>query len=157
MVESFVEKPDAAVAMELFARGGVWNSFLFAATGASVLRRYEQRLPALLEHFRAAFAGGLDGRAPRLDELYAELDTHDFSRELLQGSEANLHIEIVPPCGWTDLGTPARVEACLASVRQEPDLLLAASAPGARATFDLALAMRRKRVVRQETPAPLTA
>ena len=57
-IERFVEKPESHLAMELFARGGVWNSFLFAARAASLVDRFEQRLPGVLATFRSAFAQG---------------------------------------------------------------------------------------------------
>ena len=36
-----------------------------------------------------------------------------LSRDVLEGSEDFLRVQLVPPCGWTDLGTPRRVAECL--------------------------------------------
>lgn len=112
-VRAFVEKPDEDPARELLARGGVWNSFLVVAGVETLWRLYERRLPALLGRFRSVsgVSGALD--PSRLEELYADLPSHDFSRELLQGSEASLRLVNVPRCGWNDLGTPARLAACI--------------------------------------------
>jgi mannose-1-phosphate guanylyltransferase len=115
-VARFVEKPDGARASELMAQGALWNSFLVVADGRSILSLYERRLPGLLQRFRSAFGFAGRKRAARLRELYAGLEVNDFSRHVLEGSEDRLHLLIVPPCGWTDLGTPSRVKACLASV-----------------------------------------
>lgn len=119
-VERFVEKPDAALATRLMAQGAVWNSFLIVARGVALLELYERRLPALLAAFLATFAAGPAGRAHRLERLYAGLGDDDFSRMVLQGNEERLRLELVPQCGWTDLGTPARVEACLAELARRP-------------------------------------
>lgn len=140
-VERFVEKPAPAVAAELFAAGALWNSFLFAVKGRTLLRSYAERLPRLLSAFQDAHADAPSERPARLAALYAGLETHDFSRELLQGSEHRLRLEIVPPCGWTDLGTPERVEACLATLGFDPAARPTAPFPAARAAFDLALAL----------------
>jgi hypothetical protein len=41
--------------------------------------------------------------------LYDRLPELDFSRDLLEGRAADLCVLRVPPCGWSDLGTPRRV------------------------------------------------
>jgi mannose-1-phosphate guanylyltransferase len=142
-VERFVEKPSARVAEELFAAGALWNSFLFAVKGSVLLRFYRERLPALLSDLHQAFAAPKAGRAARLAALYERLETHDFSRDVLQGMEERLFLESVPPCGWTDLGTPARVEACLEALREDAARATVLFPPG-RSILDLALAVRRR-------------
>lgn len=145
-VERFVEKPSASVANELFASGALWNSFLFAVEGATLLRFIEARLPELAASFGRVFAAGTStaagARAEQLDALYAELETRDFSRDVLQANEQRLRLEVVPPCGWTDLGTPARVAACLAALGEDPAPRQAVLFPGRRAVLDLAHAVR---------------
>ncbi len=158
-VARFVEKPDAPGASELLARGGLWNSFLMAALGPSLVQLYERRLPGLLARFRAAFAvpaQGSEARAARIAALYEELDSTDFSRDLLQGSEERLRLEVVPPCGWTDLGTPERVEACLASSREVDESLPAAILPRPAARVDLARACLALRSSLEGEAAALT-
>jgi mannose-1-phosphate guanylyltransferase len=125
-IERFVEKPAAPLASELMARGAVWNSFLLAANGEALLALYEQRLPALLAAFLATFAAGPAGRWSRLARLYEGLAPNDFSRDVLQGNERELTLELVPACGWTDLGTPERVAACLAERAGRPRARVAA-------------------------------
>jgi mannose-1-phosphate guanylyltransferase len=105
----FVEKPERPLATELLQRGALWNSFLLAAQGRALLALYKRRLPALLERLHAA--DPKDGFSLR--RLYDGLETSDFSRDLLQGSESRLRLVSTPPCGWTDLGTPQRVAECL--------------------------------------------
>lgn len=112
-VARFVEKPDTATADSLLKSGGAWNSFIFAAAGEALLRLYQRRLPFLLDAFRQA-APRLpvdmhSGASYGLPALYESIVPADFSRDLLQGSEDSLRLLNVPACGWTDLGTPARV------------------------------------------------
>lgn len=135
-IERFVEKPDAAEAARLQARGALWNSFLLAARGTTLLRLYRRRLPRLMAELGAAF-GRPEARERRLAALYESLEPGDFSRQILQGSEPELRLEVVPPCGWTDLGTPERVAACLAALpERDPRPERRAGAP-----FDLSRAL----------------
>lgn len=153
-VERFVEKPAPGVAAELFAAGALWNSFLFAVKGSTLLALYRECLPEILAQFQEAH-GTREGREASLSELYARIATSDFSREVLQEHASRLRLEIVPPCGWTDLGTPARVQACLEALREgdgDHESLVAES----RAAFDLALALDGL-ALRGERAAALTA
>lgn len=108
-VTSFVEKPPATEARRLLERGALWNSFLIVARARALLRLYARRLPGLLATMRRA---GRD-----LAAVYAQLPPLDFSKDVLQGSEADLLLQRVPGCGWSDLGTPDRLQACLPEIR----------------------------------------
>ncbi len=123
-IRRFVEKPRPELAAELHAQGALWNGFLLAACGRTLLAAYERRLPRLVAAFRRC--GGA------YERLYATLEHADFSRDVLQGDETSLRVLEVPPCGWTDLGTPQRVAACLARrrrVREGPRRRLATGLP----------------------------
>jgi mannose-1-phosphate guanylyltransferase len=109
-VRDFVEKPDVTTARALIARGGVWNSFIFAANGQSLLRRFEQTCPDLVAEMRQIVESvSPSAQMPRLAELYARSPNIDFSRDILQRSTDSLRVLRVPACGWSDLGTPHRV------------------------------------------------
>jgi mannose-1-phosphate guanylyltransferase len=120
-VARFVEKPSPSEACELLAHGAVWSSFVLAADGQALLGLCERRLPALVACLRAAFAAPAAERDARLARAYEHLESADFSRDVLQGSEERLCLEVVPPCGWTDLGTPERVASCLAALTAPTD------------------------------------
>jgi mannose-1-phosphate guanylyltransferase len=110
VVREFVEKPNAATARALMARGGLWNSFIFAASGHALMGAFEARCPDLvgeMRHIVTSPASAL-GRG-RLAQLYDDLPALDFSRDILQRSPELLRVMTVPPCGWSDLGTPRRV------------------------------------------------
>jgi mannose-1-phosphate guanylyltransferase len=110
VVSEFVEKPNAATARALIARGGVWNSFIFAAGAQELVRAFETRLPDLVGEMRhiVSSADPSMGRA-RLAQLYDRVPELDFSRDVLQRTPELLRVMTVPQCGWSDLGTPKRV------------------------------------------------
>lgn len=112
-VGRFVEKPDAPVAQSLIAAGAVWNSFIFVADGNMLLSLFRRRFPEIVDDMETALArdGDLGGEA--LTDLYTRLRDIDFSRHVLQGAEQALRVLAVPPCGWSDLGTPRRVAATI--------------------------------------------
>jgi hypothetical protein len=53
----------------------------------------------------------------RLRHLYDEIPTLDFSRAVLERAPGSLGVLAVPPCGWSDLGTPSRLESFLGRAR----------------------------------------
>jgi len=103
----FVEKPDPVRARELLCAGALWNSFIFAADGPSLLGVFRRRMADSVEVMATALAREDSTRALR--ELYATLPSIDFSRAITQGSEQLLSVVAAPACGWSDLGTPKRV------------------------------------------------
>jgi mannose-1-phosphate guanylyltransferase len=105
-VERFVEKPDPTAAMELLLQGALWNSFVFAGRGRTLLRVIGERLPALHAAFLTQRALADDAS---LGGLYEEIPSKDFSRDVLEGSVDWLSLFAVPSCGWSDLGTPSRL------------------------------------------------
>lgn len=125
----FVEKPDAGTARTLIARGGVWNSFIFAANGQSLLRRFEQSCPDLVGEMRhIVVAVPAAQQMSRLAELYARSPSIDFSRDILQRSVGSLRVLRVPACGWSDLGTPHRVIQTVQRMKSQERALAAANA-----------------------------
>ena len=101
-------------------RGGLWNSFLMVASGRALTALYLRRRPSLLHALSFAPRRGDGALDPiALARLYASIPSSDFSRELLQGSEDRLSLVPVPYCGWSDLGTPARLAACVHLVRPQ--------------------------------------
>lgn len=117
-VVSFVEKPDRPLAERLMATGALWNSFTFVTSARTLWELFQRRLPWLVERFAAAFAIGQGAWwEARLSDVYDTLPTLDFSRAVLERTDEELRVVAVPPCGWTDLGTPERLAKCLQRVR----------------------------------------
>jgi mannose-1-phosphate guanylyltransferase len=112
-VSRFVEKPDRATAEALLSNNAVWNSFILAARASTVLAFIARRHAPVIEQISAALTA--DQRAPgrHLEVAYDRLPEIDFSRHILSGAENDLRVLPVHRCGWTDLGTPARVGRCV--------------------------------------------
>jgi mannose-1-phosphate guanylyltransferase len=119
-VLAFVEKPEPPLARRLLEEGALWNSFLFAVEAAALDWLYARHLPGLHAAFHAAFARPERTRRAAVDGLYAACERHDFSRSLLQAAPGALKVLETPECGWTDLGTPARLRECLRGLAEPP-------------------------------------
>jgi len=112
-VSCFREKPDAVEAALLMERGALLSSFVLVASSRALLSAFEEHLPELTAIFRAATSSPPSLTEARWDEIYATLPSSDFSRDVLEPISHRLLVWPVPPCGWSDLGTPERVAACL--------------------------------------------
>ncbi|MBF0492615.1 MAG: NTP transferase domain-containing protein [Deltaproteobacteria bacterium] len=104
-VNLFVEKPNQDLASALLKKGGLWNSFMFAAKGNSLLRLYLRNFSELVILLLKEFKN--------LPLLYEDFPTLDFSRDILEHNISDLRVFPVPYCGWSDLGTPERLNAYL--------------------------------------------
>lgn len=115
IVARFVEKPPALSARALITAGALWNVFIVAARAQALLDLFATRYPGIVRKMRTAVACDAGNPAePRVArELYETLPEIDFSRHIAQGAEWALRVLTVPACGWSDLGTPARVARTL--------------------------------------------
>lgn len=124
-VGSFVEKPDPNRSRELADAGALVNSFIFVSVGRTLIRLFEEALPELVQPFvQAVLAGGQNGT---LCELYDRIPSHDFSRAVLEACPGSLAVLAVAPCGWSDLGTPSRLERFLGRPPRHREALAASS------------------------------
>jgi mannose-1-phosphate guanylyltransferase len=131
-VESFVEKPDRRTADRLVAAGALLNTLILVAEGSTLLRVYEETLPELVSPFRSVLRA-CDAGA--LAALYESLPTQDFSRDVLERSPRRLALLRVPACGWSDLGTPARLQMFQRAVRSATLPRPSAAATARRSAF----------------------
>ncbi len=109
-VQRFEEKPPLALAQQLMAQGALWNTFLFATRGRTLLGLLEHVAPGLARRLDDAIQLGGD----TLARVYDTLASMDLSRDVFARAPQALRTVRVPACGWTDLGTPQRVIDCLA-------------------------------------------
>jgi mannose-1-phosphate guanylyltransferase len=120
-VDAFAEKPDPDVARALMRAGALWNSFLFTGSVRHLLSLYDMACPGVREAFSQPLRDGEDMRdADRMARLYDALPYLDFSGDVLQRLPEELTAWRVPPCGWSDLGTPERLQRCLRSRTRRP-------------------------------------
>jgi mannose-1-phosphate guanylyltransferase len=114
-VLKFTEKPDEAMAAELIRAGSLWSSGIFAGRVSRLVDLYSRVAPGLmfdlkriLEYWPDAFPYSL-----KLASLYARHPPLDFARDVLQKHPDRLQFLAVPPCGWSDVGTPERLAEIL--------------------------------------------
>jgi mannose-1-phosphate guanylyltransferase len=115
-VESFAEKPGMADYERLRRRGAMCNTFVLVASVRAVCERYYRVRPGLLKKFLWRLRWH-EHEDEALEKLHATAPCLDFGRDLLEPSEQSLRLVPVPPCGWADLGTPARLQAWARAMR----------------------------------------
>ena len=129
-VARFIEKPELTAAAHLVRSGGLWNTFIIAASARSLLNLFLPRFAPIVMEMQVIVGSALQTRSagagwPAIVDMYTRLPDLDFSRDLLEGRESSLCVLRVPPCGWSDLGTPHRVGETL---RRLPDRLTTVTA-----------------------------
>lgn len=120
-VTRFLEKPSVAVARDVMANGGLWNSLIVIGSARALLRLFTARYPDIVMEVKGVLLAGSTDSSPAvaLQDLYDRLPALDFSRHLLEGQESALRVMRVPHCGWNDLGTPRRVSETLRRIKAE--------------------------------------
>ena len=113
-VTRFVEKPELTRAAQIVRNGGLWNTFIIAASARSLLNLFLPRYASIVMEMQVIVSNALQSRSsaagwPAIVDMYTRLPELDFSRDLLEGRESSLCVLPVPACGWSDLGTPHRV------------------------------------------------
>jgi mannose-1-phosphate guanylyltransferase len=125
-VARFVEKPRSTGAQQLIESGALWNSFIIAGRARALLELFQARTPKVVKAMREALACDLTGpgetTARAMADLYCRLTDLDFSKHVLEGAESMLRVVAVPPCGWSDLGTPTRLAETLRRLPRQREL-----------------------------------
>ena len=103
-VYEFVERPDVHRARKLINAGGLWNTFIFGGSVASLLQLFRPRFDAAIADLRAAL--GSDHIALELVRAYDSLTPVDFSQDLLARQTDNLKVLRLLRCGWWPLKSP---------------------------------------------------
>jgi mannose-1-phosphate guanylyltransferase len=104
-VYEFVERPDVQRARQLINAGGLWNTFIFGGSLASLIQLFRPRFDAAIADLRAALRS--DDIAPDLARAYNKLTSVDFSQELLARQIDNLKVLRLLRCGWWPLKPPS--------------------------------------------------
>jgi mannose-1-phosphate guanylyltransferase len=95
-VARFVEKPDAAEALDLIASGALWNSGLFAWTATRLLTEIRRHTPEIAPHLAGLAAGDIAA-------FFRDVTTVSIDVGLLERSNA---VAVVSGAfQWDDVGT----------------------------------------------------
>ena len=105
-VYEFVERPDVHRARKLINAGGLWNTFIFGGSVASLVELFRPRFDATIEDLRAALRS--DHIELDLARSYDRLTPVDFSQDLLARQTDNLKVLRLLRCGWWPLKSPTR-------------------------------------------------
>jgi mannose-1-phosphate guanylyltransferase len=103
-VYEFVERPDADRARELINAGGLWNTFIFGGSVASLIKLFRPRFDAAMADLRRALQS--DDVEPNLVRSYDRLTPADFSQDLLARQTDALKVLRLHRCGWWPLKSP---------------------------------------------------
>ena len=136
-VVGFTEKPESSYARELLRLGALWNLFILAGSIAALLGQFEESHSRLIEEMRAALERESQGEADAVKNLYETIAPLDFSKDVLELQAGRLRLMGVSRCGWTDLGTPQRVEATVRHLSASAGIARALSRVPTALFFDL--------------------
>jgi mannose-1-phosphate guanylyltransferase len=117
-VRSFIEKPPEHIARGLYRSGALWNTMVLVGRVSRLAGLYEEHLPEIAVAFRRYRQLTPAGRFRSLRDIYDGLTAADFSRDILQPAEGLAVCALPRGTGWSDLGTPARLDEWLAQMAQ---------------------------------------
>jgi len=113
-VSRFWEKPQHATAQYLMRTGALWNTFVTVGRTLSFLKLFTDTLRQAMTQVSDALARG------NMDVAYRQIETIDFSKDVLSRDQRKLLVIPDKNSGWADLGNPLRVMETLIRNRIEP-------------------------------------
>jgi mannose-1-phosphate guanylyltransferase len=118
-VRRFAEKPDGVTAEDLVRGGALWNGGVFSAGIARLIELFPRSARGMMLDLASVVESWSDTRrpSPELCALFARYPRLDFSSDVLQRQPENLQLLAMPPCGWSDVGTPERLAKALWSLK----------------------------------------
>lgn len=118
-VSGFVEKPPLQQARRLIERGALWNTMVFAVTGATLWEMVRDTAPTLYNAFGLIQAMLNSVHAPRFTEhIYESIPNVNFSAEICAPLASKLRVLPVANVGWSDWGTVASILRSLVELGQ---------------------------------------
>ena len=136
-IVGFTEKPTTDHARELLSVGALWNLSILVGSLGALLELFEEDYAERLGQMREALNCRVAGDRQSLDTFYGAIAPSDFSHDVLEVQATRLQVLRVPNCGWTDLGTPQRVEATVRSMGVNGDSVRPHIGTDAPLFFDL--------------------
>jgi mannose-1-phosphate guanylyltransferase len=112
-VASFVEKPDAQTATQLLSKGALWNTMVIVARVRTLLDLCRVHLPDLTAMFDRALTLRREKRHAFIAAGYPGFAVADFSRHVIARSRDLFAYSWPASIGWSDLGTPERLDRWL--------------------------------------------
>ena len=113
-VSRFREKPPLLEACDLIRSGGLWNTFVAIGRAGAFMNLLASTVMPAMTRIAEAVAHG------DLRRAYGEIETIDFSRDVLSREPRSLLVMEDAASGWADLGHPERVISTLDRHQIEP-------------------------------------
>jgi mannose-1-phosphate guanylyltransferase len=101
-VSGFSEKPEAAMATTLIAKGALWNMGIFVGQLGAFHQAIEQAAPELAAIAHEAVDAWAGGEMDRMRQIYHQAPKASFDRAILEHQERLFAIPV--DCGWSDVG-----------------------------------------------------
>ncbi len=117
-VGTFVEKPEPMIARALRESGALVSTFVVAGRVADLLGLFESAVPWLLALARTQFVGPYTWLPRRIAQFLEHIPAVDFSADVLANVPRRLLVLRAAECGWSDLGTPERLDEHLQNDRE---------------------------------------
>lgn len=121
-VEAFTEKPNAAVARAIIARGGLWNTFVMIFRLSRMLELLQELVPYEFDKMIL-----LRNSPEKATELYRTLSPWNFSARVLPLIPQHLIVLKVGNVRWSDWGTRESVERTYRAMNLAPSWTLSNS------------------------------
>lgn len=109
-VKLFWEKPTTKQAVELMAKGSLWNSFAMVGKVKSLLGLFKKYLPSLYRVFCAgSITFGTPAERMTVSTIYRMVASRNFSLDVLEKCADELYVLRCSGFAWSDLGEPREV------------------------------------------------
>lgn len=118
-VVAFVEKPPADLARHLFATRALWNTMVIVTRATALLGLYQLHCRDWVDVFASYRRLPTCRRQSFLAEQYANLPPADLSRDVLTPAQGLAVYSWGQSIGWSDLGTPDRLQRWLNRTRHD--------------------------------------
>jgi mannose-1-phosphate guanylyltransferase len=114
----FLEKPERSIAGQLVAQGALWNTMVMVFRTEILLHLVGLSAPELYRSFQQIFkALGTCSEQVETEEVYRQMETVNFSRDLLEGfeSQSRNQLSVIEMDGvfWSDWGNESRIISVL--------------------------------------------
>jgi mannose-1-phosphate guanylyltransferase len=110
-VAGFVEKPTYATAAALLTARSVWNTMVLVGRASALFELIRQHQPRLTRVLAEAWQLASSRRPDAIADAYQRLPPVDLSRDVLTGARG-MGLCVWPAAtGWSDLGSPDRLDA----------------------------------------------
>lgn len=112
-VGTFVEKPDARTAKALREAGALISTFVVVGRVIDLIGLFEVAMPGLVELTQRHVKSPLAWLPRQIKAFFSAIPTVDFSADVLSVVPQRLLVLRAAECGWSDLGTPERLDGHL--------------------------------------------